>query len=265
MPKVNQFIPEFAKNNIAAGKYDALLVEKQALEETISSLEQDVKELQGKISDDNSLVPLVQMRRKASAGQVKTLIDWEIVEMQASCNVAPFKHACEGLSLIQSVIRLIEMTSTAQDAKLPPKNKRLSVMSSDVSCISAPLMSEPSRLSIALLLTSSTETQTPEIKDELVGLGDGPDIPQCLRHIGPIPNRHFSLQDCHILIQDTMRAKQGHPQDLQSFFYIYLKKRYGSMPKITEFAYNLKYAAAQYKNDAICRQFTMTFNGNLYP
>ncbi|KAI9208160.1 uncharacterized protein BJ171DRAFT_595969 [Polychytrium aggregatum] len=100
--------------------------------------------------------------------------------------------------------------------------------------------------------------ETPGEPKYFIGLGISSDIPKHLRYKGKILNRKLSKKNCSLLIKDTWEAKalyesstpgKGTPTSvsLVEFFYMYLKKRFGTQDIIAEWAYNICEACKKYR------------------
>eukprot|EP00163_Fabomonas_tropica_P003924 TRINITY_DN13481_c0_g2_i1.p1 TRINITY_DN13481_c0_g2~~TRINITY_DN13481_c0_g2_i1.p1 ORF type:complete len:847 (-),score=198.89 TRINITY_DN13481_c0_g2_i1:23-2563(-) len=105
--------------------------------------------------------------------------------------------------------------------------------------------------------------------EHFVGLGNGQDVPKYLRYTGKVQNRHLSKGDTEKMINDIWKSKNTYdkmrrkPEDLGTYFFTYLQKRFGRQAMICSWAYNIIDALRRFQYDPDLEMFLKILEGKL--
>lgn len=107
-------------------------------------------------------------------------------------------------------------------------------------------------------------------KDQLIGMGQGPDVPKIFRHAGKIRNKHLSKRETEKLVKEVWKERLSDPAvvagragELVEFLGQYLQKRVGIAAAVIELGYNFLYGLWTYQWDADCELFLKSLCGQV--
>ncbi|KAI8111630.1 hypothetical protein M9435_004130 [Picochlorum sp. BPE23] len=105
-------------------------------------------------------------------------------------------------------------------------------------------------------------------KDQLIGMGTGPDVPKLYKFGGKIRNKHMSKRDTEKLVREvwkermSMTSMQKHVS-LVDFLGNHLQKKVGIAVAVVELGYNFLYSLWRYQWDADCELFLKVLTGDI--
>jgi hypothetical protein len=107
-------------------------------------------------------------------------------------------------------------------------------------------------------------------KEQLIGMGQAPDVPKIFRHSGKIRNKHMSKRDTEKLVKELWKERLADPAvsagragELVEFVGGYLQKKVGIAAAVIELGYNFLYGLWLYQWDADCELFLKILTGEI--
>jgi len=107
-------------------------------------------------------------------------------------------------------------------------------------------------------------------KEQLIGMGQTPDVPKFFHHSGKVRNRHMSKRDTEKLVKELWKERlvdpavsAGRAGDLVDFVGKYLQKKVGIAAAVVELGYNFLYGLWVYQWDADCELFLKILTGEI--